>query len=303
MKRLLAFGIALLTLGSCRGTAIVDPPGSSSASDSGATFSVALTNLRSLREGETWNLWLKREDTWLRVSKLVVHGVPSGDTTRLFGTLRLPVFLDSVSTVMISIDPDSIESPVAPLIAGTLLKTTQGRWSSELTPEAQPGIGNFIPATGAITFITRSADSLQARKEFYFLRTEGSEFKGSLSLPPHPPAGWIYAVWAVDSSFFPSHLFCYGTFEDPFRPDSDSLQDAFPFPGGNRGADLNYAGIQVVVTLEPVFMSPKLHETGPSVFNLLARTLDRSIVQGTTMEMANVVNTSLPRGRIDFRKE
>jgi hypothetical protein len=281
-----------LLLSSCTNDPEPVQSGNDGAALGTANYTLYSHNLRKVRKEESLHLWglFKNDTAWTRFAKLTITTVYSKDSSRLSGRFKYYRDLSELSKVMISIE--TIDSPLAPsakLIAGNFFGD-----SARLRSEDSEGVGDYSTINASVIFTSNSPDTARYKREFYFARKEGNELVPSISSLPTPPDGWKYAIWMIDSNFYPQHKFFYGFLESPELPDTRNAKDSYPLPGGFEGPQLNRLGGQIRVTLEPPTLVNQLTQVGPSPYTVLHTTLPKVITRDQTIEMTNVDSTGLP---------
>jgi hypothetical protein len=181
-----------------------------------------------------------------------------------------------------------------------LIRGTTRRTDSTYVLTTDSAVGDFSALKGSVLFTTTSSDTNRARSEFYLMQMNGGVPSASLKNLPEPPHGWRYGLWVLDSNFIPMHRFFYGTFTSATGHDSDSLHDAFAFPGGYNPASLADPGGRLEVTLEPDVAIRNGKPVAPSPIALLYMRLQRFITLNQTVDLTNVWASSTPRGVLKF---
>jgi len=274
------------------------PSSSNPGEEDSLHFNYALftQNLRPLGNGRHYQLWFKYtgDDRWSSITPIKVRRLYDGDSSILGGNYTGDPFKDQLQEILVSVEPDSqqITQPTAKLLWGTVTQDSNHA-TARLT--GTNGIGEYSSEIkGNILFTTKSSDTTKAKYEFYFANKNGNDLAASLKGLPVPSPEWTYAVWVIDSNFFPMHRFMMGTFTQAEGFDSQSSQDSYPFPGGKTNVALNFPGKQVIVTIEPTFDLEKLPTVGPSPFNVLQTQLMSFISYDQEKELTNVTATGIP---------
>ncbi len=299
---LLAF-LALAGVG-CRDSTSTQPIVVPVKPDSVYAYSLVASTMRPLRNGEAYSLWMRyKGDTSYRFEghfQSAAHG--TGDTSVYAGWFYSTKGLDSIQELAMTVQgmTDTIR-PAAFLMRSTPTGSKSKIVSVFRTFDSTERVA-LTGLSANVLYLSSTADSNRAKHEFYLADTTGSGLKASLSALPVAPAGWTYALWVIDSNFFPFHQFLYGTFSRANGHDSDSLADAFPFPGGYRSNNLNDPGGMIEVTLEPLWIAPSLMLAGQSVFPILYMPLPRFISNHMIQPMTNVVGTSMISGTLSVSK-
>ncbi len=270
-------------------------------------YRLTVQNLRPIDMSyEQYVLWLRAKrvgagpDTaWIALAQKSWQLGKAGDELIFSGSLPPSIVADSVDRALLSIEPLTIPStPSSILIDVKVLRDT-----GILSTADSSIFGDYSLAAGSALFTTRSSDTKRARNEFYLMHMAATGTPTtSITGLPHAPAGWIYGLWVLDSSFFPPHQFLYGYFSNSNGPDSNATNASYPFPGGYNPAPLTDGGARIVVTLEPMisFNGPKPHT--PSPIEILSLQLRRFISFGDTIQFSNVWSASAPTGTLILSK-
>lgn len=261
-------------------------------------FTFSVWNLRRLRDGEFYSLWIKhRPDTaWRLLSDTSFNRFPSQDSFVIFGRNKSAPHPDSIYEAMITIELTKHPQQPSDIV---LLKGSVTRDTGYLTMNH---LGDFSKASGGLTFTSQSPDTSAFRKEFYLLRFAGPAIAPALANFPVLPAGWRYGLWAVDYEFFPYHEFLYGLFDTPSGHDNDSAGDAYAYPGGAKKQPMDVKSGQIIVTLEPPLYGDSLRYHGAELLHILQFNRTSNIEPDRFYPMANVASEWLPSGRIVFTK-
>lgn len=244
-----------------------------------------------------WGLY-KNDTAWTRLTRLTITTLYSGDSARITGRIKYYKPIDDLQKVMISLEMvDSPATPTAQLIAGTFFQD-----SARMRCEDVDGVGEFAPIDASLIFASNSSDTSRYRREFYFARRENGELKPSINVLPTPNGGWKYAIWMLDSNYYPQHRFFYGFLESPELPDTRNTKDSYPLPGGFEGPQLNRLGAQIRVTLEPPTFQDQLRTVGPSPYAVLFAKLPKQIQRDQTLPMINIDSSALPVVKLVIRR-
>jgi hypothetical protein len=294
----LALILVFLGISSCTSQPVdITPP---AVSGKALIYEFDAANLRHLRTGEYYMLWLKSDTSsaWKRAAVFPETSLRQGDSTTIIRSISFTPRSAVVYSALVSVEIDTNSSvPTTSLISSSVpLNTTQK--SFQLTTVGGSGVGGFNALSGVATFTTKSVDTTRAQHEFYLMTLLGATPSASLANLPTPPANWHYAVWVIDSGFVPHHLFFYGAFAEATGFDSDSTHDTYAFPGGYEPPMLAGTGGSITVTLEPDHFSGRLASVGPSPFNLLQGSLPAYISNRDILNLSNVSATGLPSGKL-----
>jgi hypothetical protein len=259
-------------------------------------LNIACKNLRPLRSGEHYVLWLKYtgDDTWHLMDTVSTSYIfPNGYINNLFHHTDIPS-VAGVSETVVSIETSLPPThPTLTLLHGSFIQTDTGAVASISTAT----LGDFSSLAGSIVFPSAIVPSIND-SEFYLCSFSNASYHPSLANLPALPAGWKYGLWAIDSSFFPIQRIFYGTFTKAAGHDDDSVSDRLPFPGGAKPAAMNQRTGRIIVTLEPDLYSPSvLVANGPAQFTVLGFDRQRSITRDSNYAMRNV-SAGLPFGTV-----
>ena len=297
---LLLLGLAL-GLSSCGNDTAPTTPPNTKSSDSIFHFQLPVANLHKLDPAyEQYVLWLKIKTNGTAVwtaFKLTTPYLGNSDSLKWLSDLILHISLDSIVRVALSIEPPVIPAvPSSKLIAGTFVGGTSN--TAVLTASDSDGAGDYSSATGSVLFTTKSSDTNWAKSEFYLMRVNNGTSTASVQNLPVPRAGWVYALWVLDSNYYPLHKFFYGSFTDAAGPDSDPTNDEYPFPGGYKPAALNDPGAMLEITLQPSFEVQNSAPSAPSPIPVLWLQLQRFIDFNQSLDLQNAWQATMPSGTI-----
>jgi hypothetical protein len=257
---------------------------------------VACENLRPPRPGENYVVWLKYvgDPSWHRTDVVTVSYLDgNGKMNNLFHHTDLPS-PDSIFEVLISIEEGLTSHPTLPLMHGHFFQGDSNSFIAGITTDT---IADFSNLTSSLVFISTNTQSTND-SEFYLCTYNGVSFGPSLEHLPQLTPGWVYALWAIDSNFYPTQRIFYGTFTHASGHDNDSVNDSLPFPGGAKPVAMNQKTGKIIVTLEPGFYSmSSLISQGPSQLSVLRFDRRRSIVRDSNYQMLNVAS-GLPSGTV-----
>lgn len=287
----------------CHSDPVTPTPPVYNPNDSIHYLTITGRHIQMARAGEAYGLWYRygADSVWqLGSSFTQLYSAPADSLQRLYGYFILHGSLDSISAVQLTLDPLSgPRVPTSHIATGTL---SGGRDSVRGVMAAAASFSAFGATSADVIFVSSTSDTNRAQHEFYLADQGTGGLTASLQSLPLPPIDWIYALWVTDSNFYPRHKFLYGTFASASGHDSDSLNDAYPFPGGFRTNDLDVPGGNILITLEPKFSLSSLRTSGPSGVNILSLPLPRFITNGETLAMKNVAATTVPTVAIIIKR-
>lgn len=274
------------------------PPPSIDSAKYTIDFSFGVRNLRSLRDGEYYSLWIKQHPatSWRLASDETFNRFPSQDSFVMSGRLENAYHPDSTYEAMLTIELTKRPDEPSALV---LLEGSVARDTGYLTMNH---FGDFSKASGGLTFTSQSSDTGAFNKEFYLLKFAGPAVAPAIVNLPLLPDGWRYGLWAVDYEYFPYHEFLYGLFDTPSGHDNDSAGDAYTYPGGAKRQRMDVSGGQIIVTLEPPLYGDSLRYHGAELLRILQFDRIAKIERDRLYQMANVASEWLPSGRIIFIK-
>jgi hypothetical protein len=221
------------------------------------------------------------------------------------GTLSRVFTPDTFISVVVTIERTS--KPLTPgiiLLSGIIRsdkKQTDGK-DSIYALLSVPFLDPLTKTSGGVTFTSTSSDTTSYLREFYLLKFRSGEPEASLQDLPTPTPGWIYGLWVYDDNFFPPHQFLYGTFRTPIGHDTDSTDDAYPFPGGIKKQQLNIGSGVIRVTYEPDLYGDSLRYIGISPFGIIEVARKQFIDRNKYYEMVNIADMSFPYGAVSFKR-
>jgi hypothetical protein len=258
-------------------------------------FEFRVWNLRPLRDGEYYSLWVKQrpETAWRLASDTNFNRFALRDSTSIFGRFQSPHRSDSIYEMMVTIELTKRPTiPGTPFLKGSVIRDT-GYFS-------MAHLGDFSKTQGGLTFTSLSADTAAFKKEFYLMKLEGNTPQQALKNLPRLHSGWRYGIWSADYEFFPYQEFLYGLFDDSVGHDSEPEDDAFPFPGGAKKQRLDLPSGRIIVTLEPPLYGDSLRYKGAELLYVLQLNRFVGIEKDKFYVMPNVSGDWLPYGRITF---
>lgn len=259
-------------------------------------FEFKVKNLRPLRDGESYSLWVRPacDSVWRLASDTTFNKFPVRDSTVIYGRFNSNLLPEEIAEAMVTIELST--KPITPGIA--LLK---GLISNRFGLLSMNHLGDFSKTTGGVTFTSPSPDSDAYKHEFYLMKLDG-EPKASIAALPVLHSGWRYGIWVADYEFFPYHEFLYGLFDKAAGHDSDSASDAYAFPGGEKKQRLDVPTGRIIVTLEPPFYGDSLRYKGAELLYVLQFNRFVAIERDKFYPMANVSGGWLPSAQITFTK-
>lgn len=264
-------------------------------------YQLNVANIRPLDPTSAqYVLWLRSlGDTSWYAKPLANWRIGAGSLDFL-GTISLPHAPDSIEKAFVSIEPPTIPSrPSSVLIAGAFNSNAD---TAYLNASDSGGIGDYSRAKASVIFTTKSSDTNLAKSEFYLMDFIQGVPISSVSNLPIPPNGWSFALWVLDSNFYPLHQFFYGAFRNPDSPDTNPANNDYPFPGGYNPRPLNDPGAKLEVTLEPDFAIQGNHPTRPSSFIVFWVRLRQFIDYNDTLNFTNVWSSTAPQGVLKLSK-
>lgn len=298
-------GGTLGLVGGCKNTATTEP----GFTEDSLRYTVALFthHLYPLSSGRHYELWFKfdKESNWKDIGPVSVMRLYAQDSSIIGASFKSGLGQSKPSEVLISVETDTTSGmvplerqPSAKLLWGSV---NAGDTSGSTAMTGVNGIGIYGKnISGKAIFTTTSSDTSQAKHEFYLAKKQGSDLVASLQNLPTTSPEWRYALWVIDSNFYPVHRFFFGTFTNGNGHDSDSANDHYPFPGGYTGAAINSAGNQILVTLEPTFDLVHLQKFGPSPFTVLKTRLMQFISYNQENDLTNVTSTGIPSATLTY---
>jgi len=294
---LILFAFTISFLAGCDSVSKPHDNGNNNDSTFTIDFEFRVKNLRPLRDGEFYSLWVKQHPNtdWKLVSDTNFNRFPVRDSTAIFGRFFSSIHPDSIYEAMVTLE--LTKRPLSPGI--TFLWTTVKRDTGFLSMNH---LGDFSKASGGLTFTSKSSDPDAYKREFYLIRLDNGTPQSSVTSLPQLHSGWRYGLWAADYEFFPYHEFLYGLFDHPVGHDSDSIGDAYPFPGGAKKQPLDVQTGRIIVTLEPPLYGDSLRYKGAELLYVLQMNRFEQIERDKFYTMANVSGGWLPSGRITFLK-
>jgi hypothetical protein len=305
VKQLFLFLLACVVLTGCSEKPPVEPPTDTTYI---VNYRILARNIIPLRTREYYCLWVKEApDTVFRfISDSVLHVYYPFDSSQYFGRFEVKNSIDSLKEVLLTIE--RTKNPSAPGLV-MMSGIVERQFNSVLGKDSiysvlgSTSFDSMLNTSGMLTFTSKSTDPEAYKKEFYFLRFAGPTFIPSIESLPYPPDGWKYATWAYDKDFFPSHQFLYGLFDAARGHDSDSVNDAYEFPGGAKPQSQEVASGLIMVTLEQSFYGDSLRFVGPAPYRILQFERRRYITPDQPYTMSNVAGFSLPIMSISFTKK
>ncbi|MDP4220471.1 MAG: hypothetical protein Q8916_03585 [Bacteroidota bacterium] len=279
-------------------------PAESSHDSTLLTFVINAKGVHDPRQGEKYVLWLRfaQDSVWQPMKQLTIRSTSAEDTATLVGSFEGPQPVDSITGILVCFQPANTDATLQfPLLEAHDLIYNTGTKSLFATLDHAIHIGDYSALAGSLVFTSTSTDTLAYIHEYYLMNLSGTAQSPSLSSLKVPPEGWMYGLWATDSSFTPHQNFFYGLFSNPSGHDSDSLRDFYPYPGGWKPQAMNVPSGNIIVTLEPLCYGDSLKYKGPSPFTLLEFKRIRYIDKDRNYPMTNVSSDGLPSGWISFR--
>lgn len=296
----LVFLVALILAGCSSSTPPV-PPSQQPLPVGSYSYKLNITNLRPLDPARAqYVLWFRSlgDTSWF--SKSLASWRVGAGLLDFLDTILLPHAPDSIEKVFVSIEPRTIPSrPSSVLIAGAFHSTAD---SAYLSTSDSGGMGDYSNAKAAVIFTTKSLDTNQAKSEFYLMNFIQGTPISSISNLPIPPQGWSFALWVLDSNFYPVHQFFYGAFTNPDSSDTNPVNNDYSFPGGYFPRPLNDPGAKLEVTLEPNFAIQGNHPAAPSPFIIFWVRLRKFIDYNDTLNFTNVWSSTAPQGILKLSK-